>query len=279
MTIDTLILNDKSRQWLTNYLHHPVQSLLLSGSCGVGLLTIARTLGQELAGNGHVLEIVPMLHEKQKTTNINTDDIRQVIKISQNRRAETSVVIVDDADKMTNSTADIFLKTLEEPGDNLFFILTSHYPEKLSMTIRSRVAEIEILPANFDLDELFSLSTRKLSPQQRIQLHFLADSLPAEMTRLIINEECFRERSDEFKRAREFISGDRSMQLAIASQITKRAEAISLVNDVAKILVTVATRDTQKFIADVTLISITLDNLAANASVKAQMLSLAANLA
>lgn len=278
MTIDELILNEKSRQWLTNYLRNPAQSLLLSGPRGVGLLTIARALGQELAGPGHVLEIVPMLHDKQKTANINTDDIRQIIKVSQNRRAEKFVVIVDDTDKMTNSTAEVFLKTLEEPGDNLFFILTSHQPETLPATILSRTAEIEILPTKFDIDKLNVLSTTKILSQKRAQLEFLANNLPAEMTRLLADEEYFRERSGEFTRAREFVSGDTKTRLAIVAKITGRAEVIDLVNNVAKILTIVVARDSRKLAANATLISTTLDNLAANANVKTQLLALAVNL-
>ena len=278
MTIDELILNEKSRQWLTNYLRNPAQSLLLSGPRGVGLLTIARALGQELAGPGHVLEIVPMLHDKQKTANINTDDIRQIIKVSQNRRAEKFVVIVDDTDKMTNSTAEVFLKTLEEPGENLFFILSSHQPETLPTTIRSRVAEIEILPTEFDIDKLSTLAATKLSPQKRAQLEFLANNLPAEMTRLVKDEEYFRERSGEFTSAREFVADDVKARLAIVAKITSRNEAIDLVNNVAKILTIVVARDARKLAANATLISAILDNLSANANVKTQLLALAANL-
>ena len=74
------------------------------------------------------------------------------------------------------------------------------------------------------------------------------------------------------------MSGDTKTRLAIVAKITGRAEVIDLVNNVAKILTIVVARDSRKLAANATLISTTLDNLAANANVKTQLLALAVNL-
>jgi len=53
-------------------------------------------------------------------------------------RAGRRVVIIDPADALNTVTANALLKTLEEPGEGLLFILISHRIDALPPTIRSR---------------------------------------------------------------------------------------------------------------------------------------------
>jgi len=54
------------------------------------------------------------------------------------------VVLVYDAEKLTDQAANAFLKTLEEPHDDVIFILITTNPVGLLPTIRSRCQEIDI---------------------------------------------------------------------------------------------------------------------------------------
>jgi DNA polymerase-3 subunit delta' len=56
------------------------------------------------------------------------------------------VVLILEADKMTNDAANCFLKTLEEPPIDTLFVLTSSRPDFLLPTIRSRC---QIVPFNY----------------------------------------------------------------------------------------------------------------------------------
>src|SRR3990172_7806680 len=56
------------------------------------------------------------------------------------------VVIVDDADRMNQSAANAFLKTLEEPPDESLIILVASNPDRLPETIRSRCSRIRFAP-------------------------------------------------------------------------------------------------------------------------------------
>ncbi len=53
-------------------------------------------------------------------------------------RAGRRIVIIDPADALNTVTANALLKTLEEPGEGLLFILISHRIDALPPTIRSR---------------------------------------------------------------------------------------------------------------------------------------------
>jgi DNA polymerase III subunit delta' len=53
-------------------------------------------------------------------------------------RGGRRVVVIDPADALNTVTANALLKTLEEPGDGLMFLLVSARPDALPATIRSR---------------------------------------------------------------------------------------------------------------------------------------------
>jgi DNA polymerase III subunit delta' len=56
------------------------------------------------------------------------------------------ILIVDGADSMNPSSANAFLKTLEEPPGETLIVLISPLPQSLLPTIRSRCQEIRFLP-------------------------------------------------------------------------------------------------------------------------------------
>ena len=60
------------------------------------------------------------------------------------------VVIVAEADRMNDSAANAFLKTLEEVPPDTYFILTTSSREKMLPTIRSRCLALHLLPLSDD---------------------------------------------------------------------------------------------------------------------------------
>lgn len=64
--------------------------------------------------------------------------------------ARKKIVIVDDADTMNISSANAFLKTLEEPPEESLIILVSSNPERLPGTIRSRCSRINFTPLSLE---------------------------------------------------------------------------------------------------------------------------------
>jgi DNA polymerase-3 subunit delta' len=61
-------------------------------------------------------------------------------------RGRAKVVIIDAADEFSIAAANIFLKTLEEPRPQLFFILVTENPSRLPITIRSRAQRWDFAP-------------------------------------------------------------------------------------------------------------------------------------
>ncbi len=78
------------------------------------------------------------------------------------------VVILDPADAMTDAAANALLKTLEEPPENVYFILVTAAPYQLPATIRSRCRMVRFSPlSDGDLQTLL----HRLHPGRRLDDH------------------------------------------------------------------------------------------------------------
>ncbi len=63
------------------------------------------------------------------------------------------VVCVRDADAMNASAQNAFLKTLEEPGENVLIVLTSSRPDAMLETIASRTVGVDLEPLSLSQTE------------------------------------------------------------------------------------------------------------------------------
>ena len=280
MKFSDLILHTKSRTNLENYLKKPMHALLLVGENGVGLRTIAKSLAQEIA-KANMIIIEPKLHNQQKTANINIDDIRDLHEITRARRDKNFVILIDDVDKMTNDAPQAFLKLLEEPTANIFYILTSHNAKRLPETIRSRTQIIEILPPpKTAVQEIFKVSPTKLMAEKRAQIEFLGERKPAEIVRLLTDEQYFRDKAAVMNTAKKFIQGSVAEKLKIVVATTARETAIELAQNIAKLLILTAPKSKNpKMIAEsLSILTKTIENLTQNGHVKTQLLNLALNI-
>ncbi len=90
---------------------------------------------------------ITWLYPKGKGRVISVDDVRNTIKTLQQTSFGGSwkVCVVTDAESMNQSSANAFLKTLEEPGGKTVILLLSSKPEFLLPTIKSRCQMVSLL--------------------------------------------------------------------------------------------------------------------------------------
>ena len=87
---------------------------------------------------------------------------------------DARAIVVDPADRLNVQGQNALLKTLEEPGRSTFLLLPTRRPEALLETVRSRVAELAILP--LDRDTLHrALAERAGAGVSPADLHWAAD--------------------------------------------------------------------------------------------------------
>lgn len=280
MDLSKLILNSKSRQQIENYLAQPTHALLLTGKNGIGLDSTAKAIAKQLADN-QVIIIQPRLHDKQKTLSININDIHALIDLTRSRRKDKLAIVIENIESMTNDAPQAFLKLLEEPTVNVFYILSSHSVARLPQTILSRVQNIELLPVpESDLDVLFENSVMRLAKDRRTRILFLAAGLPAETLRLIQDEQYYRERVSLFEQAKLFVQGKEYDRLKLTSEIKDRKTAVDLLYSISRIVAMTAPKSKSPLATaqQLQILGQAIDNLNQNGNVRAQLVSIALNL-
>lgn len=271
--MSSLVYNPRTEQRLAQLAQQPPQSLLLVGAPGLGLMTAA----QQVAGRTTLIlrPHTSQGHDDQQRGTIRVDDIRSLHTLTQGKATARQFVIIDDADRMTPAAQNAFLKLLEEPPHALHLVLTSHRPQRLLATIRSRVQTVHIIPpqraqtAN-QLDQL-GIS----DPTRRAQLQFIAQQQPATIARLAANDEEFRTIALAMTDARQYITGATRQRIVIGQRYSHdRARALLLLECVLHIIWhTLRTQPSQQLLTQAEHIARAHERITANASVRIQLLA------
>lgn len=122
-----------------------------------------------------------ILKPEQKTT-ITIDQVREVLGQLTVKQTNSQFVLIRPADKMGEEAENAILKNLEEPKDNVHFVLVTDKPSKLLPTILSR-AEMYILKSTktniseISADEKIKEMAKKLIVAKPSELVKLAEDL------------------------------------------------------------------------------------------------------
>lgn len=86
--------------------------------------------------------------EEPEAKSIGVDLIRQVVSKSQTKSqlGRAKIFIIPDCEKMTEGSANALLKTLEEPGQDTYLLLTTESESRLLPTILSRCQKYKVAP-------------------------------------------------------------------------------------------------------------------------------------
>lgn len=218
-----LVISTESKQRLERFDTALPHALLLSGVSGVGLHTIARSTA---VAHGDILTLRPELLTKASTVpQIGIEKIRELYERTRTHSTKGRIIIIDDADAMTIPAQNAFLKLLEEPNRSTKFILTSHRPETLLATIRSRLQMCHITPVTKEQTLQIINEVSGITALKRAQLLFIAEGLPAELYRLMADEMVFRETASLIGIAKLLIEGNTLKRIAILQKekLTRRS--------------------------------------------------------
>ncbi len=99
----------------------------------------------------------PLVSAKE-ATGISVEQIRKVVLGRTgfgSHEGRALVVFIEDAEELTISAANALLKTLEEPGPNVHFVLHTSRPHRLLDTLRSRTLAVRFGPlSDADVEQL-----------------------------------------------------------------------------------------------------------------------------
>ncbi len=230
------ILHPATKRTIDSLVRALPQSLLLSGQAGVGLMTTATHIaGSSLAGR-----VSPEDAKGQPDSENGTISIEAVRGLYEQTRAKYTrrqTIIIDNAERMSRGAQNAFLKLLEEPNEHIYFILTSHQPGQLLPTIRSRVQHVAILPVTPEQTASFITSLSVDDKTKQAQLQFIASGLPAELVRLVGDDEHFAARAAVVGDARDFLQGDTYQKLLVIQKYkASRTGALQLIDSAMHLL-------------------------------------------
>jgi len=96
------------------------------------------------------------------------EDIRKLNSFTSLSLKEKTAIVIENIEKSTNEAVNAFLKSLEEPQDNLYFLLTSKSIHKVLPTISSRCQTIYVSQKR-ELENTEELENMlKLKPSERL---------------------------------------------------------------------------------------------------------------
>lgn len=127
-------------------------TFLLTGPTGTGKTTLGRIIA------AHVGCEPTALTEIDAATNNGKDDARRLIDTARYRGFGADgirVFIIDECHEITKPAWQALLKTLEEPLDEVFFILCTTEVSKVPATIKTRCAHYDLKPLH--KDDMFDL--------------------------------------------------------------------------------------------------------------------------
>lgn len=132
------IIHSRTQKLLDNFLKQPTQGILLIGEAGVGKTYLATWLGSQLHKKAVVIKA------EEGKSGISIEQIRNLYSLTQT--GSDLLVILEDADMMSDAAQNAFLKLLEEPPEQIIFALTARSQYGLLATIRSRTQPIKVIP-------------------------------------------------------------------------------------------------------------------------------------
>jgi DNA polymerase-3 subunit delta' len=232
-----LVLADETCRFLKRYEAALPQAVLLSGPRGVGLHTIARFAARS-AGT-LLADLEPQKASKTALPAISVERIRNLYETARIKPDRPHFIVIDDAERMNTAAQNAFLKLLEEPNDHIHFILTSHQPDALLPTVRSRLQAYHA-PAVTPLDShrlLTALGIRDDTTEKR--LLYIASGLPAELTRLAgsQNQDGMKKLAQRVTLSRQLVEGSRYERLVSAHTLSDdRAAALDVIATALHIL-------------------------------------------
>ena len=227
--MDNLLIADTAANILKKVVATLPHALILSGPSGVGVATVARAIAKQV---GSPLLVITPKKKLQGGAKI-IEDIRALYSQTRSKFTSPQVIIIDFANRpMTIQAQNAFLKLLEEPQQNVHFIMATHHPEQLLPTVVSRSQTLWLPPVDTQKTSALLEKLGITDPVKKARLTFAASGLPAEITRLATNSTYYDARVKTIQDARKLLEGDVYQRLIIVkSYKDNRAQAITLIND------------------------------------------------
>jgi DNA polymerase-3 subunit delta' len=163
------------------------------------------------------------------------DEMRNIVQIASRRpgTGRWQVVVVEDADRLTEGAANALLKVVEEPPPSTVFLLCapSVDPEDIAITLRSRCRHIALVTPRVDAIAQVLIDTDGLSDADARWAASVSGGHVGRARRLATDEQARRRRERALGLARDAATPSRAYAAAEELVATAEDEAKSLTGD------------------------------------------------
>lgn len=192
------------------------------GECRACLTAMAGT-------HADVRRIVP------EGLSIGVDEMRGIVQIASRRpgTGRWQVVLIEDADRLTEGAANALLKVVEEPPPSTVFLLCapSVDPEDIAITLRSRCRHVALVTPPVDAIAQVLIDTDGLAEQDARWAASVSGGHVGRARRLAVDEEARERRKRALALARDAATPSRAYAAAEELVAAAEAEAVSLTVD------------------------------------------------
>ncbi|RLY91729.1 DNA polymerase III subunit delta' [Kocuria tytonicola] len=184
--------------------NEPTHAWLFTGPPGSGRSTAARALAAALlcehgtgCGQCHACRTAfagthaDVTNFVTENPQISIEEARELVVRAQDRPSVGSwrVMIVEDADRMTERTSNVMLKSIEEPPPHTIWLLCAPSPMDVLVTIRSRCRAVTLkVPSPEDVARLL-VARHGVSEQRAVECARLAQCHVGVATRLALYDD------------------------------------------------------------------------------------------
>ncbi|MBS1695803.1 MAG: DNA polymerase III subunit delta' [Actinobacteria bacterium] len=166
---------------------------------------------------------------------IGVDDMRTIVQIASRRpgTGRWQIVLIEDADRLTEGAANALLKVVEEPPPSTVFLLCapSVDPEDISVTLRSRCRHVALVTPSTEAIAQVLLDTDGLSEHDARWAASVSGGHVGRARRLATDGEARQRRERALGLARDAATPSRAYAAAEELVATAEAEARALTED------------------------------------------------
>lgn len=200
------------------------------------------------------------------STGIYIDDVRNLQEMVRTAKQNVrTIVVFDDAAKLTVQAQNALLKLLEEPREGLYFILCTVSPMQLLKTVRSRCQIVTLQADSVAIDIPDDLKAR---------IQFMAGDSVSEQKKLATDARYLERRSKLFGLAKQFVGGGAYERLIVVKQVSdKRESCLEFIDVLLRMYSALLTRSFSERLRDETTTLLAIDQaIRANGNPKLQLL-------
>ncbi len=127
-------------------------------------------------------EILPNSYHLKNEKDISIEQIRELGNLTRGKQSTDFIIVVENANQMTEQAANAFLKSLEQPNDNLHYLFLVTNAATLLPTVKSRAQNYYIsskrkLTDPPEIDEKSKTAAREFISANQKQLAAIADKI------------------------------------------------------------------------------------------------------